>query len=1033
MPSYFPDSSQIDHWGYFNGKKFDLNNVAGTGGTNISANTSTYKWNNYFFSREPLENITQAKAGTLNTIKLPTGGFQRYEVEQNDYNYLVGPLKNGGSNINGIGAYRYYLTRGFVANRLTKNSSYYVDSVGFSNTGNNPSVTAGLRIKEFKAIDMDSSTVLSSKKYIYREGYSNGTTATLSSSGILDGRIDYFYYQSNANGGTGPYILKREAGQAEITGNGNGLYFSASAWAGRPPVTYNAVTEISSDNSYITHDFLNYFNRGGGQHLDYIRNPPRTEIEIGLFNRNSDLSNERGNIYKTSIFSVTNSLSALTKYYYVAKKDSILSASLAFNMAGYSVESRFSLNKTIFNLISAAFSGGLKFAQLGKLSAMGSNAGVSLAQNGLYAAGLSQNIGNILNLASNGIGLFSEPNIARYYNVQGSIYYDQIGSYQLQKVESTTYDINTPTTSLLTTKFLRYNRFLQLAADSTVLPNNTWIANRYKYVSDITYPSIPSGPDVIAVYHMFLRNMLSYPIEIQTIKNGKTIGANLNFYKRNLDASGNIKTIKLDRTLSLKHDDLSALPSITYIGEYNFAYQESRYITTTSNLTYDASGNLTSANDRSGLTSKIEYNSFHLPVKKYIDEDKPKTETNYEYELLRGVTKVTDANAQKIHYQYDDFNRLKKVKDNDNATILKVYQYGTQTSINPSTSTFLAEAECKINSSICDLAAYAASDSSTITCDSTTSKIVLNGWDSTDSTDVHYTWTGPNGYSSKDLNPEPIKVTGDPIDYAGKYLLTVTRDGCTEPDTMSTDINIQCNGCTKANSNFKISGKVYPSVVSTCGIVNLSSFCDGCSTSSGPPLNLITNGDFTNGNIGFSSDFSFNNGWNLQYRSYKLDDKTNTWEWFTACGSRPAETSGNMMIGYGGGTQRFWYQNITTIQPNTDYTDYKFTYWAVNLGQNIDLKVTVNSVQVGTSTILSTANADCAWKQITVTWNSGSATSAVFAIVNNKDSGSANGFALDNITLTAVPKDVKWTGPNGFVSFDKNPTKVKTPTVAGTY
>jgi YD repeat-containing protein len=1011
LPIYFDKEGKIDHWGLFNGKKFILENVKYVG-----------EYKNYFKSREPSINLDTVQAGILKAVILPTGGKTQYAFELNEtgrtYHWYTDFPDFRGSNLN------YNISETPIVFNSKKFSEFspvfekkntglhYNFSNGFLKTG-------GLRIKSVSNLDIDLTT-LGKKDFLYNT--TNEISNQPISSGIYDDRLAYYYPYIQCNNAfkyNPSDWSRRDRNSTPYFYSFGYRLFNTSSVIGMP-ITYSNVTIKELDGSISKLTFTNFDSdkTSKATFLDYYDNDftlskngsnPVYNISIVPGQSYNDLSLLRGNIIKSELFN-NNSIKVSEQIYTFSRDTSYvktLGVSTIYRDAySYSILNEWKLLIWAVSTIASfgALEGIQGVAQFDKLKDVASNV---------------SSVGSIFDTNT-------DVYMANFIN-RRKLYY---GSYLPIKVESIAYDINTPTTSLLTTKYLRYNSFLQLAADSTVLPNNTWIANRYKYVSDITYPNVPAGPDVISVYNMSLRNMLSYPIEIQTIKNGKTIGANLNFYKRNLDAGGNIKSIKLDRTLSLKHDDLSALASITNIGEYNFIYPTSRYITTTNNLAYDASGNLTSANDRSGLTSKIEYNGFHLPIKKYIAQDQAKTETNYEYELLRGVTKVTDANAQKIHYQYDDFNRLKKVKDNDNATVLKVYQYGTQTSINPSTSTFLSEAECKINSSPCDLAAYAASDSSTITCDSTTSKIVLNGWGSTDSTDVRYTWTGPNGYSSRDLNPEPIKVTGDPIDYAGKYLLTVTRDGCTEPDTMSTDVNIQCNGCTKQNSNFKISGKVYPSVVSTCGIVNLTSFCDGCSTTAGPPPNLITNGDFTNGNTGFSSDFSFNNGWNLQYRSYKLDDKTNTWEWFPACGSRPAETSGNMMIGYGGGTQRFWYQNITTIQPNTDH---KFTYWAVNLGQNIDLKVTVNGVQVGTSTILSTANADCSWKQITVTWNSGSATSAVFAIVNNKDSGAGNGFALDNITLTAVPKDVKWTGPNGFVSFDKNPTKVKTPTVAGTY
>jgi len=46
----------------------------------------------------------------------------------------------------------------------------------------------------------------------------------------------------------------------------------------------------------------------------------------------------------------------------------------------------------------------------------------------------------------------------------------------------------------------------------------------------------------------------------------------------------------------------------------------------------------------------------------------------YTYKPFQGITSQTDARGRKSFYEYDDFNRLKIVKDHD-GNILKTYSY----------------------------------------------------------------------------------------------------------------------------------------------------------------------------------------------------------------------------------------------------------------------------------------------------------------------------------------------------------------------
>ena len=53
--------------------------------------------------------------------------------------------------------------------------------------------------------------------------------------------------------------------------------------------------------------------------------------------------------------------------------------------------------------------------------------------------------------------------------------------------------------------------------------------------------------------------------------------------------------------------------------------------------------------------------------------------STYTYDPLIGVTSMTDPRGQTIYYEYDEFNRLKHVKDQDGNILSKNdYHYATQ-------------------------------------------------------------------------------------------------------------------------------------------------------------------------------------------------------------------------------------------------------------------------------------------------------------------------------------------------------------------
>lgn len=163
--------------------------------------------------------------------------------------------------------------------------------------------------------------------------------------------------------------------------------------------------------------------------------------------------------------------------------------------------------------------------------------------------------------------------------------------------------------------------------------------------------------------------------------------------------------------------------------------------------------------------------------------------------------------------------------------------------------------------------------------------------------------------------------------------------------------------------------------------------------------NLVLNGDFSNGNSGFQSDYAsvFPNTADGQY--WVGTNPNAWWPTFPACGDHTTGT-GNMMMVNGATTigAKVWQQTITI----TANTNYAFSTWIKSLISTspANLKFSINNNTLGNNILASSTT--CTWNQFFATWNSGTNTTAVITIVNNNNAFSGNDFALDDISFSQV-------------------------------
>jgi len=194
-------------------------------------------------------------------------------------------------------------------------------------------------------------------------------------------------------------------------------------------------------------------------------------------------------------------------------------------------------------------------------------------------------------------------------------------------------------------------------------------------------------------------------------------------------------------------------------------------------------------------------------------------------------------------------------------------------------------------------------------------------------------------------------------------------------------------------------------------IVSLISICVVASTLSGgaviagaadshQPPNLIVNGDFESGNVGFGSDYA-PVGYICTEGVYVIasdPSKVNCYGDWASFGDHTSG-SGLMMIVNGAVQPKMdvWRETVP-VRPGTIY---KFVFWARSVNDNpgcnnnTDLQPYFNGAAKGNPLRLP-ATEDPNWHEREVGWSSGAANQATISLVDLD----CNDFALDDISLT---------------------------------
>ncbi len=196
-------------------------------------------------------------------------------------------------------------------------------------------------------------------------------------------------------------------------------------------------------------------------------------------------------------------------------------------------------------------------------------------------------------------------------------------------------------------------------------------------------------------------------------------------------------------------------------------------------------------------------------------------------------------------------------------------------------------------------------------------------------------------------------------------------------------------------------------------------------------VNLVVNGDFSQGDTGFSSDYIYGTGGGVGLLSNEgqyaiANNAGDTHNHFDNCSDHTG--GGNMMVVNASGLpNNIWCQTIDVAQG----TDYDFSAWITSVTDEnpAQLQFSINGNLIGD--IFNASSNTCSWEQFSAQWNSGTAISAEICIVNSNLTPNGNDFAMDDISFQQIcvltdevtvdinALDASWINPGLFCENDE--------------
>ena len=237
-------------------------------------------------------------------------------------------------------------------------------------------------------------------------------------------------------------------------------------------------------------------------------------------------------------------------------------------------------------------------------------------------------------------------------------------------------------TMITTTNYI-YNTYNQEVEKETVTNSRLEILERnYKYAKDLNIQTLIDA------------NRIAVPVEITTLNNTTIINNQYTKY----DFFGNLyqpsevfikkgSNVDLTKIIDRKivYDSYDSIGNITQYHSENgpytsivWGYNNEYPVAEIKNAIYNDV--ITTGVDLNKLKSLVTPESERIDELQMIRNGLPNAlVTSYTYDPLLGITSITDPRGETIYYEYDDFNRLKFVKDTQRNILSKnEYKYKNQ-------------------------------------------------------------------------------------------------------------------------------------------------------------------------------------------------------------------------------------------------------------------------------------------------------------------------------------------------------------------
>jgi len=171
-------------------------------------------------------------------------------------------------------------------------------------------------------------------------------------------------------------------------------------------------------------------------------------------------------------------------------------------------------------------------------------------------------------------------------------------------------------------------------------------------------------------------------------------------------------------------------------------------------------------------------------------------------------------------------------------------------------------------------------------------------------------------------------------------------------------------------------------------------------------VNLVVNGDFEDGNVGFSSSYTFHDTTEVVLGCYAnaplgcegtytvVRSPRSVHPNFYRCGDHTTGQGMQMVINGASTTGVVIWSQTVNVVPNTYY---QFSYWVqtVELSYVSQLQLYVNGELAGP--VYTASESTCEWTQFFYSWDSDDNTTAELSLINQRTAIGGNDFALDDI------------------------------------